>query len=795
MKKSLWKNNFKVIIKTRRRFMSILIMAFLGVGFFSGLVATAPDMEDSFDRYVSSSNLFDVDIVSAMGLTDRDVDMINDIDSIEGAYGVKSLDTLATISDNESVCKVIGYNENVNRPVLVDGRMPVNSSECLLDSNYSILGDISDYLGKEIFLSDNGFTKNKLTIVGIVQSPLYISSERGNSSIGSGKVDFYVYADSEVMGLGYYSNVYAEVKESRDVVADSDEYFDIVNSAIDDVEEIGKVNGWYVRSRKDNLGCTNIVDAIKTITNIAKIFPVIFYLVAVLISLTSMTRMIEEERTEIGTLKALGYTNLQIVSKYILYALLACVVGGFLGMTVGFYLIPNIVWKIYSAIYTIPEFYSSYRLDIGLKGLLLAFLCIGGATIVVAVKELRNMPSILMRPKAPKNGKKIFLERIPFVWKGLNFSRKVTARNIFRYKKRAIMTVVGIAGCTGLMLTGFGLKDSVLDIPESQYGKIFKYEMSVSLSSDNFLRELRSRLGSNEDVESYSEICATSVKLKGGNANYDTTVFIPDVMEDFEKVCDLRDVNSKEKISLTDSGVVVSDKVAEFLDIEPGDKVTLIDSDNLEYVFSVDAICENYVSNYLYMSKDFYELNMRDYRTNMVLVNTKQMTDVSQKELSESILDVNGVASVSMIEDVLKAIDDMLDSLDYVVVILIVASALLAFVVLYNLANINIGERQREIATLKVLGFYDKEVDSYINKENVIFTVIGVLLGLVFGYFLTDMIVASVEIDKLRFIRRILPWSYVYSAFITVAFSLVVNYIIHFVLKKIDMIESLKSVE
>ncbi len=810
MKKSLWKNNLKVIVKTRRRFISILIMAFLGVGFFSGLVATGPDMKDSFDEYADSSNLFDIDIVSTMGFTENDINEIKNIDGIESVEGVQTKDTIVKIEDKESVCKVIEYNENMNVPVVIEGRLPEKSDECLLDCKYSIVDNMSNYIGKTVVVENDDinfdgsllFAEKTLTIVGIAETPLYISNERGNTSVGNGTIGCYIYTRDDVINLNYYTNVYARVSGAKELKANSDEYWARVNPVVQRVEDMAeeKENSdqmlkWFVRTRKDNLGYTNIVDAITTITNISKLFPVIFYLVAVLISLTSMTRMIEEERTEIGTLKALGYTNGQIIIKYILYAFLACMIGGFLGMTVGFYLIPNIVWNIYSAIYTIPEFYTAYRLDVGLQGLIIAFLCICGATIVVAIKELKNMPAVLMRPKAPKNGKKIWLERCTFFWKRLNFSKKVTTRNIFRYKKRAIMTVVGIAGCTGLMVTGFGLRDSVLDIPESQYGDIFTYDMSISLSNNAAMYEVENLVKTDENINGYSKVCASSVKIKGSEANYDTAIFIPDSIPDFEKMCNLKDVETHEKLNISNEGIIISDKIAEFVNAKVGDSVVLIDNDNLEYSFKVTGIAENYVSNYIYMSKEFYEANVKSYKTNMLLLDVKEISKDEKDNLSEKLLNINGVASVSMISDMMNAIKDMLGSLNYVVIILIVASALLAFVVLYNLANINIGERQREIATLKVLGFYDKEVDNYINKENLVFTAFGVIIGLVFGYFLTDMIVASVEIDKLRFIRRILPQSYVFAAVITTIFSLTVNYIIHFVLKKIDMIESLKSVE
>lgn len=1063
MKKALFKNNIKTIYKTRRRFLSILIMAFLGVGFYSGLVATSPDMLDSLDQYVDNTKLYDINVISTLGLTNEDIEAMKKVKGIEKIYGIQTRDSLVEFNEQESVCKIIEYQEDINVPVLVSGRLPERSDECLLDERYSINGNLEDNIGKKIVLKNEDtnsdekeiFTQKELTVVGIVESPLYISSERGNTTIGSGDIAFYTYVKNDVINMDYYTEICLTVANSSQYVTNSEEYLALINPVLEKIEEIkeeredarynqlvndateklndaqkeyddkkqevetdlaeaerklqdakseinnseeeilkqereltsneaklidaenklkgaeeqivsksaeleqgkkelennrtqansaiseleeridsvksgmellkaqkdsmiqngldtteidgeitelnvtlqnlekqkseiqngikiaeeeitigeseitkakmelqtqkslletnknkiklGKTqieNGkkeiekakveisekekeyeegkaeaiqkledaqqklndakdkineierakWYIKDRMDNSGYKNIFDAIKTMSNIAKIFPVIFYIVAVLISLTSMTRMIEEERIEIGTLKSLGYTNGQIIFKYILYAFLACIIGGFIGMTVGFYLLPNVVWILYSTIYTIPKFYASYQLGVGLMGVAIAFVCIGGATILVAYKELRQMPSVLMRPKPPKNGKRILLERIRFIWKKLNFSQKVTMRNIFRYKKRAIMTIVGIAGCTGLLLTGFGIKDSVIDIPTAQYGNIFHYESMVSLLNTNGLKELKQYMDSNENIENYSEIYASTGSLKNESYNYDINIFVPNENQSFDKVCNLID-NVNNKLELSDKGIIITDKVAELLNVTTGDEITLVDSNNAEYSLKIDGIAKNYVSHYVYMSKEFYENNIKSYETNMILVNTQDMTDEARNKISEEILSIEGVASVTVVSNLIETIKDMLDTLNYVVIILIVASALLAFVVLYNLANINIGERKREIATLKVLGFYDKEVDNYINKENMIFTIIAILFGLVFGTFLTNAIIESVEIESLRFMIKISPLSYVYSAAMTASFSIIVNWVIHFILKKIDMIESLKSVE
>ena len=985
LKKSLFKNNFKSINRTKRRFFSILIMAFLGVGFFSGLVATSPDMLDSLDRYADSSNLYDINILSTLGLTDDDIISIQGVEGVDKVYGTQSKDSLVKIDDQESICKVIEFNENINSPVVIAGRNIENENECLLDPAIVRTGEGAEsFIGKKIFLKNEDmdsednpiFTVKEFEIVGIAETPVYISSERGNTTLGNGTVSFYIFTQDNVINMDYYTGLYVTVKGAKATVTNSDEYLKLVNSVIakienitetrenaryqslvddatkkindaqkefddkklevdtelkdaesqikkaekqinssekqieaaeselalhqkqateqfealanqialaeqqleestidpaikemqkqeierqkvelerakqessakfeeaqaeiasnkteirkgknelsknkeefeskkqeaedklneaqakidDAKEEINKIEKckWYIQDRLDNSGYNNIFDAIKTMSNIARLFPAIFYLVAVLISLTSMTRMIEEERIEIGTLKALGYTNMQIISKYIIYSLLACIIGGVLGMTVGLYLLPTIVWSLYSMIYNMPHFYCTYRFGIGLIGIILAFICIGGATLLVARKELKQMPSVLMRPKPPKNGKKILLEKISFIWKRFNFSHKVTARNIFRYKKRAIMTVVGIAGCTGLMLTGFGIRDSVDDIPSAQFNGIFKYDTSITLSNTNGLSDIEEYLKNNESIENFVEVCATTGELSKESTSCNVTVFVPDSLDNYNSVYNLIDYQTEEAISISNEGIIITDKAAETLGVTVGDEITFIDGDDVQYQFKIENIAKNHVGHYVYMSKEIYENNFKPYKTDIVYLNTKNISDEAQNEILKNILNMDGVASVSSINALMQSVSDMLNTMNYVVVVLIVASAMLDFVVLYNLANINIAERQREIATLKVLGFHDNEVDNYINKENIIFTILGIALGLILGTFLTSAIIGSIEIDVLKFIRNIKPISYVYSAIITLLFSFIVNFIIHFVLKKIDMIESLKSVE
>lgn len=357
------------------------------------------------------------------------------------------------------------------------------------------------------------------------------------------------------------------------------------------------------------------------------------------------------------------------------------------------------------------------------------------------------------------------------------------------------MTIIGIAGCTGLMLTGFGIRDSVDDIPNAEFKEIFKYDATITLSNTDSLPKIEEYLQNNENTESYVTVCATTAKLSNGSKNYNVTVFVPETLDNYTTVYNLIDYKTGNTVSIENDGIIITDKIAEMLGISAGDNITFIDADDNEYQFKVNNIVQNHVSHYVYMSKEFYGSNLKQYQTDIIYFNTKDISEDEQNKISEDILSYDGVASVSLISTLMNSVSDMLNTMNYVVVILIVASAMLDFVVLYNLANINIAERQREIATLKVLGFYDKEVDNYINKENIIFTIVGVALGLVFGTFLTSAIISSIEIDSLKFMRNIKPISYVYSSIITIFFSFIVNFIIHFVLKKIDMIESLKSVE
>ena len=1077
MKKALMKDSLKEIKNTYKRFISILLMAFLGVGFFAGIRATSPDMVDTIDKYYDEQNVYDIQVISSMGLTKDDVEEISKVDDVEEVIGTYETDGKVEIDNTERIVKLMCV-ENINKPNLLEGRLPENDSECVVEPNFLLQNNknIGDTIEVKIENTKNDegeevefLVKREMKIVGTVRSTMYISKDRGSSTLGAGKVNYYIYVhNSNINAKDVYTNIYVKVKGADELEASSDKYKELISETKNKIEEIkveretarqndliinatkkveeaetefnnkkkeaedeidkveakiedGKkqieageieiaknekraneefekaekqieeakreiskneetleekeqqaneqfeslenqkmdlennlnsinkaldtayetyngilealknpdlddgslesLNGqkiacedqiskleatkntivsgitqiengiiegkqeiengkaqinaakkqieeqeknynatkkstlsqieeaknkleaskqeikegeeelnkqkeevqkqlneaeaelidardeiakiekpeWYILDREQNSGYASYKQDTQSVENIGKVFPFVFFIVAVLISLTSMTRMVEEQRTQIGTLKALGYNKIQIASKYVIYASLASIVGGILGMCVGFVLLPKIIWMMYSMMYEIGDISLNFNWAYGTIGLELIFICIVGATIYAVVMELRHTPATLMRPKAPKIGKRVLLERIPFIWKRLSFSRKVTIRNIFRYKKRFLMTIIGILGCTALILTGFGLKDSISRIMPDQYEHVFNYDIQVSLKDgleENQIEELKTRLEQKEEITKVVKTYMTSETAVKNGVEEDVQIIVPDDKNSLEGIINILDVETKQKVNLSDNEICLTDKAAELLGVNVGDTIILKDNNGNEKEAKISNIVENYVYHYVYMSKELYEsLYNEKYMANGLLAKDTDLTEEQEDNLAEELMSYNEISSVSLISSAIRTMDETMQSLNYVVVVLIVSAGLLAFVVLYNLSNVNISERIRELATIKVLGFYDREVYDYITRETILLTLIGIVLGLVAGFFLNYYIIGTCEINMLRFNKTIEPLSYVYSVLITIGFTLIVNIATYFALKKIDMIESLKSVE
>lgn len=819
MKTKLLKHIFMKIKDNYKRFLSLICMAFLGVGFYAGIQSSSPDMLKTLDNFYDENNVYDISVISNVGLTEDDLLKLSKIKNVELAINIQEKDTYLEIEENNYVVKLIEYNSQMNNVYIKEGRLPKNSNEvsvdnALLENNNLKLGDYITIDGK------------KYSIVGNVISPLYFSAERPNSNLGSGKVDYYIYVYNGSLDLEAYSNIYITVKGAKKYLTNSDSYKKLINNVKKDIDlikdkqqdirydelysdiiETSEMYGisidesnfikpkWYIYDRLDNTSYKELINASDNLKKIGNIFPIIFFAISVLVSLISMMRMIEEDRVENGTLKSLGYNSFHITLKYVIYSLLATTIGSSVGAIFGSYMIPSVIWNIYKKIFFIPKFIYLLKSDYNALGLWICILCICGTSVIVCIKNLREVPANLMRPKAPKSGKKILLERINFIWKKLKFSDKITIRNIFRYKSRVITTVLGIAGCTSLILAGFGLKDSIKDVTDFQFNNIIKYDKLLMTNESINQIDIEKELLNDDKVENFTNVNTQNIKVLFNDEEQEVTMITPDDFNSISKSISLIDLKTNNIIdNISDNSCIISEKTAKLLDIDVGDKISLLDNDNNKYDINVSYIIKNYINQYLYINKNTYNNLFNNYKINSVLISLKDK-DKNSKEFDKKYISNGYALTIVDNDDMKNSMNDMLGSIDSIVAILIIAAASLAFVVLYNLSNINISERKREIATLKVLGFYPSEVDKYINRETVLLTILGIGIGLLFGSYLSHFIISTCEPDYIMFDRHVYTLSYFYSLFITVIFTIIVTIVTHFNLKKINMVTSLKNVE
>ena len=590
-------------------------------------------------------------------------------------------------------------------------------------------------------------------------------------------------------GLREYADGKAEADEK---IADAQEKITDARRKVADIDSCE----WYIFSRSYNPGYTGFGQDADRMANLASVLPIIFFLVAALVCLTTMTRMVEEQRVQIGALKALGYSRLSISRKYIGYGLLPSLVGGVLGLVIGYILFPKMIFTAYQIMYQMPDIELHAYTDISLFSVLAAVACTTVATLWACLATLRETPASLMRPRTPKAGKRVFLEYIKPLWRRMSFIHKVTARNLFRYQKRFWMTVIGIGGCTALIIAGFGMRSSLLFTMSRQYDELFHYSAQVTLAG-NALPEERAAvedfLAGDSRVVNYIPCAASSATVV--TPSYSTTAYVEVMASDeIGKVVDLFDYKSGDPITMGDEGVYIDQKLSELLKVSVGDTFFL-DGDMRGDV-TVAGIYEHYTGHFIYMTPGYYENALHaDGEPNAYLLNfTSDDTDTCNA-IFEKLLDMSGVATTSRMRDTQDTYMHSMERVDFVVVIIILAAAALAMVVLFNLSNINITERQRELATIKLLGFYDGEVSAYVYRENIVLTVFGILMGCFMGHWLHIYLVRSTEIDLMMFGRQTAPSAYVYAAILTMLFSVAVNILAHFRMKKIDMVESLKSAE
>ena len=669
---------------------------------------------------------------------------------------------------------------------ITDGKSQIAAARSQLDSTKSQITD-----GKAQILSAWAFLNEKEDTLNASKAQL----ASGEQELADGRSE-YEQAAKEAE---------EQITDGQAKITDGEKQLTDARQKIADAKaEIKKIENpkWYVQTREDALteyqGYGDNADRMRSI---GKVFPVLFFLVAALISLTTMTRMVEEQRVQIGTMKALGYGKAAIAGKYIGYALIATLGGSIFGVLAGEKILPFIIIYAYMILYKhLPAILVPYHMSYALQASGIAVACTLIATIASCYKELAAEPAELMRPAAPKQGKRILLERIGIIWKHLNFTWKSTVRNLIRYKKRFFMTIFGIGGCMALMVVGFGLKDCIYEIVSLQYEKVQFYDAATYMSNDiseENRQQLHDYLDQNADIKETIEARMQKTDVKSASGKKTLYLMVPSDNEKIEDFLSFHSRTNKDEVySLKKDEVILTEKMASLLNVKVGDELTIEDEDRGDQTVTVGAICENYMSHYLYLSPEKYEeLYGVPAEYNTIIYSVKDGKDDQIEKIGTKLLSMDGVLNVSYTSSIEGRLDDMLRSLNLVIVVLIVSAGMLAFVVLYNLNNINITERQRELATLKVLGFYDGEVASYVYRENILLTIIGSVVGMVLGNLLHRYIILTVEVEEAMFGRQIHWQSYLYSFLFTVAFSLFVNWVMFYKLKKIDMVESLKSVE
>lgn len=674
---------------------------------------------------------------------------------------------------------------------LEEGRIELEDAKKELEDGFKELEDAR----KEL---DDGWIKYYDGLEELKEAEITLKDEvaKAEVEIRDGEIELQE-------GLIDYEEGLAELEENEKKYLDAKdeaqkELSDAAEKITDAEKEIAKLESpqWYVLDRNSNVSYASFSANVSKVADVAKVFPIFFFLIASLVTLTTMTRMVEEERTQIGTLKALGYRKTTIISKYLFYSGLASTLGCIGGSIIGLSLFPKVIWNAYRTMYNLPNLTNQFLWQYALPESLLIIVLTLGVTLYVSISTLKEKPSTLMLPKAPKAGKRIFLENIEPIWSRMKFSHKSTARNIMRYKRHLYMTVIGIAGCSALILTGFGLLDSIGSIANTQFTEIFKYNLNVELEDveeyDNILNDF---LNNDDKVKSYSEIFSDSVYVLHGRDRISTSLKVTKDADSLRKVFNLRDRKSGNEIIFDESSVIITEKLAETMEINIGDTFTFENSEGLQAEFVLTGITENYVGCYLYMNEaDYEKAFFENINYNTILTNASYENGTQESYITE-LLSSDSVMNVEPVTQIKKSFDNLLSTIEYIVVVIIIASGALAVIVLYNLTNININERRKELSTLKVLGYHNEEVASYVFRETTILSLIGTFTGLPLGILLHTFVVKTVEAVNLMMGRTISAKSYIFSAVITLFFSMLVSLILYRKLKKIEMVESMKAID
>lgn len=903
MRGMLFKNTFRQIRKTFGRFFAIFAIICLGVGFFVGLKVSKDAMVKTGGQYLEELNMYDFRLVSTLGLTEENLEVVRTVPCVDVAEGSNSADFLFVSADgSDSVLHAHSYLDNINSADVMCGRLPEAADECVLDD----LWYSEDLVGKTIVLSDNNtedtfktFAFKEYKVVGTVHSPYYINFERSGSTLGGGKVSGFVYLHRDGFSTDYYSEIFLRLKDRYEVYSDEyddyaeicekdiqnalepsvmDRYNTLRNEALDEIhaaekelaaakeqfetemepyyiqfdEITGELNelawdkgvespafaeyleiyNWtqesiesmedeakkkfdeaqseiddaykkledelkepqvFVLGRNTNFGYMSLLNDTEILNGVAKVFPVFFFVVAALVCVTTMIRMVDEQRVQNGVLKALGYSNMKIIGQYLFYAGSASILGCVAGMFLGSKFMPMVLWEIYHIMYTVDR-PIVFLLDWKLFAICVAayLVCAFATTWFACADDLREAAAQLLRPKAPSAGKRVFLERIGFIWNRIKFLHKVSIRNILRYKKRMFMMILGVGGCTALLVTGFGIRDSIQPIVDYQYSEIHVYDFDVTFMNpvtDENRAEIDEKCSDvTSDMVYYQQ--KTMNLMTNASTDSVTVIAADNIPDSFVRL-----FNGEEEYSWPERNEVIIDyRLAMDNDIKVGDIITFSDSDYNTLDLRVKGIFDNYLYDYAYMNIDTYESQTgKDIEYNAACVNAAADTDVHAA--AAKYLGLDCVMDVNVTLDMRERVGNMLESLDYVVLIVLVCAGALAFIVIYNLTNITINERVREIATIKVLGFHRNESAAYVFRENLVLTFISAVVGLPMGIALHRYVMAQIKINSMYFGHRILPMTFVWAFIVTIVFAVLVDFFMFFKLDRVNMAESLKSAE
>ena len=837
-----WKDIFREIKATKNRFISLMMISLLGAFVVVGIHATAIHMRDAADAAYRNANLYDLQIRHPMGFSPEDIVGLREAYGVQYVTPAHIVDVYVYARDVRRTMRTYSLSHSINIPTLLEGRWPAAPGEIAVERRF--LRDGGLVVGDTISLSlrDMGrffsvFAYDSFTITGVADSPLYLTGDRGNTTLGDGSLRYFAYLYPSVY-IAPYTDIYVIMYGSRGIHQASDAYNAAALMWRGQMEEFlaGGIGG-FVFTRQNGIAFESYFQDTLRLESVGYVFPLVFFLVAVLVSLTTMTRMIEEQRGQIGIYKALGYRPLAIMLKYILYALVSGLVGGLLGAAVGSQVIPRIIFDAYGHMYNMPHSYHAIPWGVAAFAVLSAAASVTVAVVFTCMRTVQGEAANLMRPKAPTPGKRVLIEKIPAIWGRLGFISKVTSRNIFRYKRRFFMSLAGVAGCTALLVTAFGLGDSIGSVARLQFEDIITYDARVHTRELSYVDEaelilLAGQVQVDAWYQSYASVTEVALPpqslfvramtvdahtLAGG---FSATVIVPEDMGRLSYFVNLHEpgfgflaqfrrgaasaaggnvlsqgemadgnaLASDVAPSASPNGVLVTEKLAREMDISAGDSFTITFGDGWSYTIRAAAIVENYLLHYIYMPPEYYAgLFDRTSRPNGMFVTG----DADLQALREHPA-VLGIANTAFMRENLS---QQTDALGVVTIVLMVMACILALVVLFNLTEINILERMRELATIKVLGFQDTQTAMYLYRENMVVTAMGIALGLVAGVFLNGYILTTVEIDMLKFPHVIFPVSFVLASGISVLFALVVNVLTYRKLVNIDMVMSLKSVE